>query len=490
MGFLSELFKEQDNLSEVNNMNETLPSMRRKELSTECMYLSVHNDIKELLWIADGQYKNYYPSTNQKYTMSFNSINVSITFNSMDEPSLISMNYPIANVHENVERPSYYPTYRELTPEQRGVYWKLLNNPYNDSIDIGYVFILYYGLERYLMTEKYSDAIDVILKLRDVHSNKSFKSYSANAIILTCLQRQRADIVHKFMKSLDKDYEYSFSSDLFLLCSYCLNLSITARDVIRMSKDVGFVKNNYIKKYPDLFLKVLKENINNMFGDEDIKCDKLLTKEEFNSLELTEVVIYANVSIEDKIIKVPSILSCNEFRNRVYELLNTVHEYIKKQLAIMRKNGKTVIELCTEDQKRKKREVVDTFDIMREKELIEKYRQLPDSSLDRHFVSIDLQNLYYKYRSLDKSYIDKCVMYCESDILCLNMLKDRNGEPFKANIPAFKRLAIIYEKEKDYDNAIEVCNKAIEYYTSVNIRSEASEFIKRRERIISKGKSN
>ena len=116
--------------------------------------------------------KNYVPTPPKKVTISELGISLSISFSSDEEPSLIFMGLPIAHVDGPVERPPYYPTYKGLTPEQRGIYWKLLANPYDETIDIGYIFILYYGLERYLLTDKYEEVIDVILKLRDVHSKE------------------------------------------------------------------------------------------------------------------------------------------------------------------------------------------------------------------------------------------------------------------------------------------------------------------------------
>ena len=47
---------------------------------------------------------------------------------------------------------------------------------------------------------------------------------------------------------------------------------------------------------------------------------------------------------------------------------------------------------------------------------------------------------------------------------------------FDGTIPAFKRLAIIYEKAKDFDSAINICGQAINYYTSIGMLSQANEF--------------
>ena len=96
---------------------------------------------------------------------------------SNEEPSLIYTKQPVVvpNDVSIVERPPFFPTYSGLTPEQKGVYIKLLQNPYDNSVDIGFVFILYYGLERHLLVGDYERAYKVILKLRDVHSNASFQ---------------------------------------------------------------------------------------------------------------------------------------------------------------------------------------------------------------------------------------------------------------------------------------------------------------------------
>jgi len=40
-------------------------------------------------------------------------------------------------------------------------------------------------------------------------------------------------------------------------------------------------------------------------------------------------------------------------------------------------------------------------------------------------------------------------------------------EGFVGSIPAFKRLAIIYEKNGDYDKAIDICDRAIAYGKTV-----------------------
>ena len=512
MGFLSKLFGRNNQSNNQPSQNTNI-AVRNTALQPSQPMLTVHSDIKDYLWIGDGKFKNYVPtSSNDTVTINVQGISLTITFKSIEEPSLIYMGLPVGETRGAVERPPYYPVYKELTPEQRGIYWKLLANPYDNSIDIGYVFILYYGLERYLLTDKYEEVIDVILKLRDVHQNKSFQTYTANAVILTCLHRQRADIVQKFMNSLDKEYEFSFSSNLFLICKYSLGMPLSAVEVMRMAKSFEFTKNNYIKKYPDIFLTMLSQNINELYKSDGIPWDKLLTRSEFQKLPKEDAYIFANESIRDKTIKVPSMLTSFKLKKTIYDLLDNSHEDVKKQLAEKRKNGEVVPEANEILSKKKAKEVL-SFDSVQERLLLEAYQSAINNSLDQHFASISLQNFYYKYRNLNKEYLDRCIEYCKDDISRLpeiqkTYIEDEKKDilscgwlstvekqnriseicPFYASIPAFKRLAIYYEKEKNYESAIKICDQAISFYSSGSIHSQVLEFEERKKKIMNKMK--
>lgn len=512
MGILSKLIGRNGKHNDYPSQNTAI-SVSNTALQQSQPMLTVHPDIQRFLWIGDGKNKNYMPAmSNDTISIRTQGITLSISFGAIEEPSLIYTKLPIGDVNGSVERPPYYPTYKGLTNEQRGVYWKLLANPYDSTIDIGYVFILYYGLERYLLTDKYEEVIDLILKLRDVHQNKSFQTYTANAVILTCLYRQRADLVQKLMESLDKEHEFSFSSNLFLLCKYSLGLPLTSEEIMRMAKAFEFTKNNYIKKYPELFLSALSLSIKEIYKSDTVSWDKLISTSDFNKLPSEETPIFANVSISDKTIKVPSILASFKLKRKIYDLLDKTHEDVKKQLADKRKNGEILPEAEKESKTNKSDEVL-AFDSVQEQTLLDAYNSARSNSLDQHFASIYLQKFYYKYRNYDQKYIVKCVEYCKDDISRLPEIQRLYEEdeknkilsqqwlspaekqkeiseirPFYADIPAFKRLAIIYEKEKDYDSAISICDQAISYYNSGNIQSQVSEFSERKRKLLNKKK--
>lgn len=367
-------------------------------------------------------------------------------------------------------------------------------------------------MERYLLSDKYEEAINIILKLRDVYSNKSFQSYSANAIILTCLVNQRADIVMRFMESLDKEYEFNFSDNLFLLCKYCMGLSLNAKDIMRLAKSFEFTKTNYIKNYPDIFFEVLSKHIREKYNQNEIPCEKMITNAEFRKLPKHSVPIFANISIEDKSIEVPQLLTSFKFKKDVYFMLEKTHEEVKQILAEMRKTNSVTMKKA--ESKAKPFEI-SSFDTGQEKLLLTNYNKTVEGPLERHFVLINLQDFYYKYRVLDEKYLELCIKYCVEDITNLeqmqkNYYKEKETEienkyyfsrtqkqkeidkltKFNGQIPAFKRLAIIYEKNNEYDSAISICEQAINYYSSVELFTQASEFNDRKEKLITKKSKN
>lgn len=505
MGLLGLIFGNKEK-SYINNMLAVINSGIEKK-TTDSLF--VHKDIEDLIWVADGIRKNY---TSYKKQDIYEFEGVKITFSSMqqDEPSLIYTKLPIEQVDDfkGIERPPYYPSYSQLTPLQKGLYWKLLANPYNPNIDIGFVFILYYGLERHLLNGDYEKAFRVIIKLRDTYANKSFQSYSANALILTCLCKQRADLAFEFMQSLDKDYELQFSDNLFILCKYSLDIPLISKDIMRLAKSFEFSNINYIKNYPEMFEEILLGSIRNKYKQDSILVRDFITQAENKKARKQSVSIFANMSIIDKSIEVPMIIEIFKFKKAMYDLLETTNNQVKIKIAQLRKNG----ELEEKKEKPKKTIEILSFDEEAERELLMYLSKAKNNFSDRHFALISLQDFYYKYRDTDNKYLEKCIEYCYIDINDLEQMqksyfnyevsrikqfafvyskKEMDREiseigKFDGNIPAFKRLAIIFEKQKDFEKAIEICNMAINYYRSLNLNSNVDEFKTRIDKLKSK----
>ena len=305
----------------------------------------IHDDIKSLLWFGDGIYKNITKEQmNNSVTYSIGNYKIKIPLNGgLDlEPSLIFMSMPMKQPVDEIliPRPPYYPHYVGLTPEQRWIYLKLLSNPYNPKIDIGYVFILYYGLERHLLHGDFHSAFNVILKLRGVHKNKSFQYYSGNALILSALWKGKGEYIPPFIKSLGDEREYHFSVNLLLMSYYSFNVPFQPKDIMLTAKEFLFTKTNYIKNNHDVFENCLKETIKEKTGLEHINLKDFFTDSVVESLRRFDTHIYANTSLVSTEISIPILITNQKFKSHMLMYLILAHEKTKQKLAEMRKKTK------------------------------------------------------------------------------------------------------------------------------------------------------
>ena len=422
----------------------------------------LHPDIKGLVWIKDGRFRNYtpvYTGSSIRETI-FGILKFSPSEEDIEEPSLIYTTLPVISPRDKTQipRPPYSPCYRWLSPEQKGIYLELLQNPYNSDIDIGYVFILYYGLERQLLYGNTEKAIDVILKLRDVHKHKSFQKYSANAIILFSLINGKDENIRKFMKSLDKDFEYLFSDNLYLLSSYTADLPLNAKDIMRMAKTFEFTNNTYIKKYPEIFSKhlegVLKEKINT--NTVDLK--QYLNIKEIKKMPTIEDFLFINNSLANKLIPLPNVSQSFKLKRDMNIFLEMAHARVKEEVATLRKEGK-----IQPEPKKEKKEI--DFD----KEMITKAFERYKEKLENVNEVLGVKDFYDKFakysnmlakgQSLEKINITQAI------IIYLALL----GETTAPGSTYWERPMILLERLKMYDEALFICERAQNIATMPNV---------------------
>lgn len=288
---------------------------------------SIHPDLQDLIWVADGPLKNY----NTDQFQSINNQHFTIQNSSDEEPSLIYTTLPISQP-ENISAvnpPSYYPSYSDFTPEQRWTYLNFLNNPY-DNHDIGYVFMLYYGLERHMLYGKFEQAFEVILKLRNVYDNHSFQEYSANSIILMCIFYNRPDLLSKFVESLG---ENDLGFNTFILVLLFLNNNILPEQLIKYSSYFGFTKKRYINSDYNLFLSMLIDTLNETYNHAYLPITFLNTC----SINTQEMPIFANISLRQNMIKFPQYSSNEQLCQLGFEALQLSHDKVKQYKSEYRK---------------------------------------------------------------------------------------------------------------------------------------------------------
>lgn len=103
------------------------------------------------------------------------------------DASLIDGTLPVApSGSDCLEKLPYWPSYHAATPEQRSRYLDWLAGGRKDpSIEIGYVFIYFYGLERRILVDnaEHAAVAEEILDLRSVYeTSRSFYRYSTSLL--------------------------------------------------------------------------------------------------------------------------------------------------------------------------------------------------------------------------------------------------------------------------------------------------------------------
>jgi hypothetical protein len=182
-----------------------------------------------------------------------------------DDPSTIYECGAVRRPKQGFEVPElpYFPSYSGMTPEQRGLYLEWLCDISN-PIDVGYVFVYYYGLERHLVVGMFDAAVDEILALRSFHSNSSFQSYSASALVHACLLRKRPDILQRLYTI--PGFNYFGNSNLLAL--YHSGEDITPETLFQLACHLQEVNKRYLKLNPELYQQKLRDTLSKQFGKE------------------------------------------------------------------------------------------------------------------------------------------------------------------------------------------------------------------------------
>ena len=251
------------------------------------------------------------------------------------DPSTIFTTLPIskrASV-DNVEPLPYWPSYAKMTPEQKFVYLSWLRDV-SQPIDIGFVFVYYYGLERQLLFGNFEKAFNEIITLRKYHDNKSFQKYSENALIFSSFYNNKLDI-------LLRDYQKASLnrfSNIQLEYAAINNLNLSIQNVISVFKELRLYKPP-IKGYEDLFEKCVLETLKLEYKTDYFPFGK---KIDISEIKIKKEQGFANYSFPDELRypEVRDILHYKKFSDEISKIFNYAYEDFKKEKAIYKKSQK------------------------------------------------------------------------------------------------------------------------------------------------------
>lgn len=327
--------------NEISNTSTNLPAKNDLPITStsitpfsnnnlNSLIANIPNEILNLLWFSDGPLKNYDPTILAQSESDIYGIKIKITLTGPKEPSSISNLNEIGLPLKNPPKLDYFPSYEGMTPDERATYLSWLSN-IEQPIDIGYVFVFYYGLERFLYFDesKYESAFNTILKLRTFHHNHSFYGYSTDALYAAAIIHNRTDLV-QLLLDLNKDS----TSIIHLDCMANISQPLSINQIINITSDVGFTNKRYIKLQPQLFIDTLKENLFEKYS----MIGFPLSKEFLYNCSTTQLPITANISIEPRWFDIPNVLTNKTLQSDLLNILLKTHNDVKQKLKEQRKN--------------------------------------------------------------------------------------------------------------------------------------------------------
>lgn len=289
---------------------------------------------KELLFISHDKPSGH--GFGLQFTISIsNHGNVGLHQEVPDDPSTIYSTLPPVDPssQEDVPKLSYFPSYSEMTPAQRGIYLRWLYDV-TQEIDIGYVFVYFYGLERHLLYGHFDEAFNEILLLRKHHTNGSFQSYSASALVHSCLLRKRVDRLQQLYES--GDFDYFDNSNLLIL--FHNDLDILPDMMLQLATRLSGINRRYIKLKPELYKQKISEILIGRFGKPSYPLSSRFSLDEVEGIPYP---IFANISFPPEV-RTPSLP--NFFRHAPFEaemgaIFGEAHAAVKSASKEKKKNA-------------------------------------------------------------------------------------------------------------------------------------------------------
>lgn len=444
---LVKLFKKHDKITSSNTVNvdqsvdstdtpktTAKPVVHEGNLVAGNKSYNINPKILPLLYFTDGQLKNIDTE--------------------VGEPSAISINFPVAE--GQFQKLNYYPSYSELTPEQRDGFLSWLSTDLSNIPDIGFAFLLLYCLERNILHDEYlEESLKIISKLQSQINNGSFDYYSSTSIGYIFFIHKRLDL----LKYVDLN-----KCDIKL--QILLSHRLSADQLIALASKVDFRNQHYIKEYPELFKKALVENLKRNFGSEYFEYElsniQKLKKEPY---------MFSNYSLRKgnnrPDLLMPDPLSDRKLCHDIYAELQKAHDQVKGFLEIKRAVESKKDKSKKKIAKPKRINSKTGYPMSTDKQIRNATEQL---KLTRKFLKNNQISSYSSRSSQEK--MEDLVWNNSAEKMDSADLEYKKGEWDKAeklwltcvaiNYRAANRLRIMYQKEHRFNDAVQIIDFAVD----------------------------
>lgn len=444
---LVKLFKKHDKITSSNTVNvdqndvpntsklpTAKPVVHEGNLVAGNKSYNINPKILPLLYFTDGQLKNIDSE--------------------VGEPSAISINFPVAE--GQFQKLNYYPSYSELTPEQRDGFLSWLSTDLSNILDIDFAFLLLYCLERHILHDEYlEESLKIISKLQSQINNGSFDYYSSTSIGYIFFIHKRLDL----LKYVDLN-----KCDIKL--QILLSHRLSADQLIALASKVDFRNQHYIKEYPELFKKALVEDLKRNFGSECFEYElsniQKLKKEPY---------MFSNYSLRKgnnrPDLLMPDPLSDRKLCHDIYAELQKAHDQVKGFLKIKRAVESKKDKSKKKIAKPKRINSKTGYPMSTDKQIRNATEQL---KLTRKFLKNNQISSYSSRSSQEK--MEDLVWNNSAEKMDSADLEYKKGEWDKAeklwltcvaiNYRAANRLRIMYQKEHRFNDAVQIIDFAVD----------------------------
>jgi hypothetical protein len=271
----------------------------------------VHSSLEGLVWRGDGAQQNFFAEP-LDVRLDDGGVHACLTFGPAEASAIFEHRSPGTGVsHPGKSGVRFTPeilqsiVVADLSDADRSAYYSLLLDPYNSSRYINYVYVLYGGLERTLMSGQFEKAYAVIQQLMLCYYDRDFHEAVSNLLLFAALYYHRADFISRYRDALDSTHIYRFSPDLYLAAARSVDLTIGAEDLIRLYRIAGIARLNYIKFYRPKFKHNLENLLSERFGQAEIPLSEYCGDVDPESLPRTELRIFYNSSADPGTITLP-----------------------------------------------------------------------------------------------------------------------------------------------------------------------------------------
>lgn len=247
------------------------------------------------------------------------------------DASLIDGSLPIAPPHVGkVEDLPYWPTYRDASPGQRSCYldW-LVGGRCDPGIELGYVFIYFYGLERRILldNEDHQAVAEEVLRLRGIYRHsRSFQRYSSSLLwMILALTAKRSplstEVVEKVFATTERWDEERLGSCLAYLHDSQAKLNpewayLVAKQDRRVQSSV------IVRRHENLFADLFRKKFAQRFPEGmELQASKRATPLTYRPASGT-LLESSGGRITNRFVEIPNVLGIESQFKPLVELWN------------------------------------------------------------------------------------------------------------------------------------------------------------------------